>query len=605
MTFSISNVTAVVVAGISFAGFLAVPESAAQTATPSKAGASKNAKGAPKKTETKRPPLTQAEVQKLWAQGEPDLLLNEIRLRGLAFEPEEDWVAKLPKPAEQPLAIAELRKRIPPAPDVDIVAAQAPDLLARLRDAAQKRNEAGLEPLVHPEFLANKARAYDLFDTANYRNHTLGRVTPMENRRVGLQFFQLTTSQVERLHYVVFGNYGGKLVIRDIVTGPAVADLFLRDEEQLALSKLDLVFRALNDGDDTGLKTLCTPGLYESLRPIGSLFTPGKTIPLDQVSRKASVSLDQKSVRVVVRVGYHAPGGRQIQYDVDFERVDKDLKVVRVRDLQGGIIAWDPDIDNYLNRRYGLPDGPPVKDVAQSDIPDFYPLPTIRTMAMRAVEVGDARKLKDFAELIIAREPTSGEGYGIRAAFQHAQGNYDEAARDAATAIDRGGTAYFGLLEYSGSFSHEFSTGVLGVSKDKIQYFPTGAAREEMELASVKAAFDGSSSRSGGGFLKDLGKSMMQGSSGPFLKVEVTRQKKKTTYTFAALGTICKNNPQAAGRRGLEPYPNGVFCGAQGPNIQNATAIPLLVPPGWLEDLRVVAEAIDHAKQSAGAPSKR
>jgi hypothetical protein len=599
MKFSRVFLSTGVAAGLFCACLFQVQDSRAQTATPSKGAASKNAKSPPKKAEVKRPPLSQAEVQSLWAQKDQTLLLNEIRLRGLAFEPEEDWVAHLPNVAEQPLAIAELRKLIPPAPDVDTVAAQAPDLLNKLRDASQKRDEIAFAALVHPELLANKARAYDLFDTANYRSHALGRFAPAENRRVGVQFFQLTTNQVERLHYVMFSNYGGKLVVRDIVTGPAVADRFLHDEEQLALSKLDLVFRALNDGDATGLRALCTPGLYESLEPLGSVFTPGKSVPLDRISRKASVSLDQKSVRVVVRVGYAATSGRQVQYDVDFERVDKDLKVVRIRDVQGGVIAWDPDIDNYLNRRYGLPDGPQVKDIAQSDVPDFYPLPTIRTMAMRAVEVGDARKLKDFAELMIAREPTSGEGYGIRAAFQHAQGNFDEAGRDATTAIDRGGVAYFGVLEYSGSFSHQFSTGVLGISKDKIQYFPTGAAREEIELAAVKAAFDGSTSNRG-----SIIRNLMGSSGGPFFKVEVTRQKKKTTYTFAALGTVCRNSPQAAARRDLEPYPNGVFCGSEGANVQSATAIPLLVPRQWLENLRVVADAIEHAK-TVGAPAKR
>jgi hypothetical protein len=553
--------------------------------------AARSSKPAPKKVETKRPPLSPAEVEKLWAQRDQDLILNEIRLRGLAFEPEEEWVASLPRPAEQPLAIAELRKRIPPAPDVDAVAAQAPDLLAKLRDAAQKHDEAAMEPLVHPELMANKARVYDLFDAANYRSHTLGKASPTDNRRVGVQFFQLTTSQVERLHYIMFSNYGGRIVVRDIVTGTPVAALFLHDEEQLALSKLNLVFRALNDGDDSGLKALCTPGLYESLKSLGAGLVRGKYVSLDRISVKPSVSLDQKSIRVVVRVGYPTPGGRQIQYDVDFERIDNDLKVVRVRDLQGGVIAWDPNIDNYLNRRYGLPDGAEVKDVAQSDNPDFYPLSTVRNMALRAVESGNAQKLKECAEQFIDREPASGEGYGIRAAMRYVSGNYDEAARDAETALDHGATAYFPVLQYSGSFSHEFTTVVLGVSNDKIAYLPVGSATEEIPTATINVAFDKP------GLLRN---------AGPFLKLEVPRQKnKKTTYTFAALGTSCHADPRSVRAMNLEQYGSGAFCGAQGPNIQSATAIPLMIPRAWYQDLKVVADTIVHAKQGTVAQRKK
>lgn len=594
---SSSFVSIAVATGMLFACLLGLQEVAAQTAPP-KAGKSKaGPKTPPKKAEPKRPPMTKAEVQKLWNQHEEKLLLNELSLRGLGFEPDEEWVASLASPADQPLAIDELRKHIPPAPDVDTVAAQAPDLLAKLRDAAQKRNEAAMAPLLHPDLLANKASVLDLFDTTNYRGHSLGRITPMEHRRVGVQFFQLTTSQVERLHYVVFSNYGGKLVVRSVVTGQGVAELFLHDEAQLARSKLELVFRALNDGDATGLKLLCTPGLYESLSPLGSLLTPGKTVPIDRISKDPSVSLDQKSARVVVRVGYTTPNNRRIQYDVDFERIDKDLKVVRVRDVQGGVVAWDPDIDNYLNRRYGLPDNPPVKEVVPTDVIDFYPLETLHPMVLRAVEGGDASKLKDLAELMIAREPLKGEGYGIRAAFQQVRGNFDEAGRDAGTAIDRGGAAYFPIVEYRGGAlsSGSFSNGVLAISKEKIEYLPTGAPREDFPVADVKAAFDGTGKT---GILRKV-VDTLHSSGGPFLKVEVTRQKKKSTFTFAALGTTCKA-PQANGRKDLEQYGTGVYCGTQGTTVQNALALPLYVPRAWLDNLKVISDAVEHARQSGG-----
>src|SRR5258708_15057267 len=111
-----------------------------------------------------RPAMTRAQVQKLWDEGDEALFLNELRLRKLAFEPEEDWVAQLKNPSDQPKAIAELRKLIPPAPDPEAFAAQAPDLLNKLKDAAQKRSETDMAPMVHPDLMAAKAKIYDLFD---------------------------------------------------------------------------------------------------------------------------------------------------------------------------------------------------------------------------------------------------------------------------------------------------------------------------------------------------------------------------------------------------------------------------------------------------------
>lgn len=558
-------------------------------------------KGAAQKAPAKRPPLTKADVQKLWAQKEQDLLLNEIRLRGLEFEPDDAWVESLPNPSDQPLAIAELRKRVPPAPEVDAVATQAPDLLAKIRDAAQKRNEQALLPLIHPDLVNDKARLYDLFDPGNYRSHSLGKVSAMDHRRVGVQFFQLTTSQVERLHYIVFASYRGNLVVRDVITGEPVAKLFLHDEEELGKSKLELVFRALNDGDANALTTLCTPGFLESLKKRagdegGSILTRGQHISLDKVLKVPTVSLDQKSVRVVVRVTYPAASGPPLQYDIDFERIGNDLKVVRARDVMGGVIAWDPDIDNYLNRRYGLPDGPPVQNVAESDDPNFDNLSSLRERALRAITNRDAKKLKDCAEQFLQREPSSGEGYGMRASAQHMLGKQDEATADAQKAIEKGGTVYFDVVQYSNSITHNFSPIILAVSKGKIELRPAmGGPGEVLSPTSVATSFE-KPARGGLSAFKQL-----LDQPGPFLKLDVARQKNKS-FRLAAVGTTCPD-ASTARNKNLEQYGGG-GCGSEGATIQAAKPVSILVPHDWFQDLKTIQDAVEYAKQGA-AQSKR
>ena len=128
--------------------------------------------------------------------------------------------------------------------DVAGVSAAAPALLDKVKDAAQKRNVNDLTPLLHPELLKTKAKVYDLFDNTNYRAHSLGRYSSEANQEVSVQFFQLTTSGVERIHYVYFSTLHGKVVVRDVRSGPEEAQRFLRDEQALAESKLQLMFRA-------------------------------------------------------------------------------------------------------------------------------------------------------------------------------------------------------------------------------------------------------------------------------------------------------------------------------------------------------------------------
>ncbi len=607
------GIAASVIATGLLSGFLLqaqAPGTKPGTTTKKGAGAPKGAPApAAAPQAARRAPLTKTDIEKLWAQQNAELMSNEIRLRGLAFEPEEDWLAALTKgnPGPMAAAVSDLQKLIPPAPEPDAVAAQAPEILTRLKAAAQARNEDALKQVIHPELLASKVRVYDLFDTSNYRDHALGRFSPTTFRRVGVQFFQLTTSQVERLHYVLFSTSHGKIVVRDIITGPQVAELFLKDEKELALSKLDLVFRAMNDGDQSGLKNLCTPGLYESIQELagGARLTRGKRLTR-QNALTASAPLDQKSIRPVVRVGVPTNSGKRIDFDVDFERVNNDLKVVRLRDTQNRVIAWDPDIDNYLNRRFNLPDGPKIVDPPQgkTDFLQFQPLSYIKQMAANAMYDGNVQKLNELAEEVLESEPDRGDGYGLRAGAKQMQGKYEEAESDALLALTRGGTVYLPVLRHKAFNSKEFWPVALGISASGIQYLPSqgggSASTEQIDVGSIEK----SAIETGNRFKKPR----------PFLNLEFRRDGKKETYNFAATGTTCPGGGlQRPNRADLINFEGQSVCASTNPNqkagpipglnLGSATG-PMLVPREWQRSLMVVVRSIEEARKRAGSAKK-
>lgn len=555
-----------------------------------------------------RGPLTKADIERLW-KGSGDLLMNEIRLRGVGFEPEEEWLTQLGR-STQPAAAVELDKLVAPAPTPEAVAGVAADLLNRIKIAAQKRDEEALKPLLHPELMAplppgaapgtatGKAKVYDLFDTANYQNHALGRFSPASNRRVGVQFFQLTNSQVERLHYVQFASSKGEIVVRDIVTGPKVADTFLTDEKSLALSKLDLVFRAFNDGDEAGLRNLCTQGLFDKMKDYsnGARFTRGMKLTLDTIKPVVSVDLDHKSIRVVTRVNYNTTSGRKIEFDIDFERIGNDLRVVRLRDTANKVIVWDPNIDNYLNRRFGLPDGPPIDFPPQgmTELVYFKPLSTIRQLVEGALYAGDIPKLHEYSQELTESLPASGEGQGVRAGVNLLLGKFDEARQDALTTLDRGGIVYFAALRHKALDEKKLLPVVLGITKGKIIYKPVGGDSSEpteYEITAIrKIAFDPQSRMAE----RLLGKKGFR----PLLDITVKGSDgKDRDMNFAAYGTSCKPGPN------LAAYGEGdSACGT--PEIlrdkNKQPVVPTYVGASWRQNLQVIQGAIEEARKRAG-----
>lgn len=580
--------------------------------SPAAGGAPQAAKPVPQtKPRATRPPLTRAEVEKLWKQQQPDLILNEIRLRNLGFEPEEAWVSALAKDGAMPAVLAELQQRIPPAPTPEDVAAAASNLIPKLKTAAQSRNEEELKGLLHPDLLTQKAKVYDLFDKTNYRDHTLGRFLAQPNRTVGVQFFQLTNAEVERLHYITFASSYGKIVVRDVVTGPAVAKQYLADETELAKSKLDLVFRAMNDGDESGLRSLCTPGLFDSIKELagGARLTRGVKLTLPQMNVQTSAELDQKSIRVVARTMFSSPSGRRIEFDVDFERINNDLKIVRVRDVHNKVIAWDPDIDNYLRRRYGMPDGPRMTEPLQgkTELLQFLSLDTIRQLALNSILFDqNAQKVGEFALEMLESQPNGGEGYGLRASANHLMGKYDEVERDAMTAIERGGTVYFPALHHKTFKGQEFWPVVLAVSKGKLVYMPAqgaGAGNEEIEIGAIDKFEIETLSRV---------RVAMGEKPRPFFKLEFRNGTKKEGYNFAAVGTYCPvGATQPNTRRDLIQWTGGSVCPVAG-QAQNTIQIPgarttlgpMFVPRDWQRNLTLIQRSLAVAGRKSATAAR-
>jgi hypothetical protein len=548
--------------------------------------------------------MTKQDLEKIWKPQDDMLLVNQMRLRGLAFVPEEDWVLnQLPKETGVPLsalpnAAAALKVLIEPAPQLELVTTEAPGLLNHIKAAAQQRDTKQLAELLHPELADDTAKVYDLFDVSNYKAHTLGTFAREPNREVSVQFFQLTASGVEKVHYVYFSNLHGHIVLRDVKSGPQEAERFMRDEEELARNKLQLMFRALNDGDDAGVKLLCTEGLYNNIKDWGGDQHPGDRLTrgrrLDQVTVTTSVPLDQKSVRVVARISYPLTPAKKVEFDADFERVGNDLKIVRVRDVDNKYIVFDPNSENYLNRRYGLPDGPVITEdnVPMTEQDVFISIQKLTGRIPRVLADHNPQKIKDLAQTFIDSNPTGGVGYGLRAAADQLLEKFDDEEKDATRALELSGTVYMAVERHAAWANETFTPVVLGISKSKIDYTP-GPGRgmpEVIDIRTVKVKFDTGS------------KFKVLSSSRPFISLEFRgADGKRKTYNFAALGTSCMKDNK------LVQVPGGSICGASsgaagGPSIPifdpSAKSLPVYVPQTWQENLTAVLRTIQEAAQS-------
>ena len=559
-----------------------------------------------------RPPLSMTDVEGFWAKRAQSLFLNELKLRKLAFDPEEDWINGLAaktgvQPSEIPAMAAALIGLVAPAPPLDEVERQAPEILTRVRTAVTQRDEKALESLLHRELLANRDRVVKLFDPANYQSHQLGKFAAQPSRRVGVQLFRLTTGQVEIFYYVLFATSQGTLKVRDVLTGPEIAAQFLEVEQRLAVEKLRTAFRGLFvERDEREFRGICTPAFYEHLRERGAAdLEGGASVPnprtFDAIKLTPSVPLEQKSVRVVVRVSYPTRSGKQLEFDVEFERLDPNLRIVRLRDTSGGWIAWDAQLENYLNKRYALDAGPPIDPlmVPETELLEFLGREQLIRRGVSGVEDRNVALVAEIARVMADRDPQEGRGAGMRAGAAFIAQRYEEAEREGLRAIERGAPAYVVVSRHKTgvvSTSRQFFPIVLAISKDRIRYQPvksvgTGELPEEIPTSAIEKV--------------EMEKGNVLRPARPFLSFRFKAGKDSKNYNFAAFGTRCSQDQVAGGERRVPvgPHTGGNPCAPVLGDDQQR--ISTLVPEDYPENLTVVMRLIEAARQVGRAAPRR
>jgi hypothetical protein len=332
--------------------------------------------------------------------------------------------------------------------------------------------------------------------------------------------------------------------------------------------------------------------------------------PYSQIKATPSVPLDQKAIRVVVRVEYALRNNERIDFDVDFERIDNDLRVVRLRDVKNDIIAVDPDVDNHVRRRFGLaPVTPTDAALARTSDMRFLSLQRITQNARYALEDRNAAALRDWAGKAMSIAPDSGDGFGFRAAAFHLAGDFDMAQTEAITALQRGGTVYFTVMRHQlfNREMRELLPVILAVSKDRVQYIPmrssSGVPSEEFPAAGIEKV--------------ELERGNIVNKARPFLSLEFKpdpSKRDKKEYNFAAFATTCPADVKPADRGTLVEFNGGSICappttgGRSGPIpvIPNAPRAAMLVPRDWDRNLRVVIRTLEEAKKlSSTAKSSR
>lgn len=516
-----------------------------------------------------------------------------LKSRGFEYtDPETlaDVMARHPLTAKRGICRDAAAALMPRAPEVAQVEREAPALIEQLGQAVRSRNDAEIARLVHPALLAKKT----LVDTIFRREgpQSLQRFSPTERfDRVSAQFFQLP-GQVEEFNQIQFAllERGGQstLVVREIV--PA-ADLFLQSEKAVAIDKLRNLFRALNSRQTDALKNLATPGLYDSVKEVPSMGSG----PLTEttVSMVPSVSTIDNATRPVVRVGYLTRANKKLEFDVDFERIDGDLRVVRLRDVNGGVIAIDPDIYNYTKRRYGLEDSPkldPSTDVRWTEEPCFQQASMIQRFGINALHASSSASLAELADCVADFMPSM--GYGLRASAQQVQGNHAAAMESGRRAIEAGGTAYFLVTHHIEPIGipapdRIYQPVVIAISKEKVRYLfvpgrPVGG-RNELEIAvgQIVAAY----------YDRRLG---ALGGPRPFLTFkfkDATDRNKEKTFNFAPTRSHC-----IGGDVPVPPLPRGAtwvdFPRTVCYGDMQGRSYSTRVPSTWSEELGTVMQLI-------------
>jgi len=536
-------------------------------------------------------------------------LSKALERQTFTVELEEDWLTQMQQTvpiSTRPGSYRVLLAKVPPGPALADVETAGPGLLDRVKTlVASTNNPDAILAMAHPQVVSEWPTLKEIFDPARYKAHALGKFIDLPGtRKVGASLYVLTSDSVEKFYFVLFSNVQGKLALRDVLGGAAMAELGLGQQKESAVQKLRDLFRDLNQNSETTAKTISSPKLYSDIGMIGGWkrLTRGQRLNPDQIQIRATVPLDQKSVRVVAHVAYQTPD-RPMAFDVDFERFGNELLAVRLRDTKGKDIAVDTEMDCEVLKRYQVT-GPCEYKPSYTDEASYLSIAKLQDYAERAMEdlrVADLSNYVTELETSFPTTETKGLPLGLRATVYFMNHDYTKAYEVGSSAIQAGGEVFFPLMHHTSGGLQKM---ILALSSQGLHYYPSYQSRRP----EVKAPF---SAIKKDGFRLDPGRKIPPTPPNPFLSVQLSLPNPEKggkaddqTWNFMAPGSSCS----AAGGRagpGQMLWTQTAPCGAQLFGTTSTNGNVTLVPSDWDKALEAVIRIYEVSKSGRAAEPVR
>ena len=453
----------------------------------------------------------------------------QIKSRGLAFPLEESDVPDLFSESGRPVSemaalIPTLKELLPQAISPEEAAPRIDEIFGKLA-LGSPVDAIGV---IHSAILDETGEVLSVFDPEHFSKYSLGTARQLPGGRLGVPLYVFGKDGAEHLHFAQFlADADGSLKLRELSgTRPETANLHLGAELDLAENRIRELYRSQFDMQDQVAERIMTPALSQSLQERGGWgrLTQGSRPTQSDLQIERSVNIDGKSILSVVHVK-HPAGDGMVEYYADFERVDGDLRMVRLRDRTGeGDVAADPRLNEYICERYDTT-GCSTYQMRQTADPAFLSNDALADTAERLLTDFKGEELRRVAERM--RQGTTNDedptGLSYLASAKFLLGEFYEAEQLAELAIEKGADVRIPVLQYfqdSTTGAHWFGRLLLGLSEDGLEYRPSNeiAARKfpEMSMAWSQVGDVTVGSKKNGAFGIPGG-----GGTSPFLRVKV------------------------------------------------------------------------------------
>lgn len=585
----------------------------------------------PKKTKTEAPPPAKKRVLSLTEAAElvsvgamPDADCARVVANAeFPLPPEEDWIKGLYKVRarnERPACYDALMKQVPEGPTLAVVEKDGPALVDQLLDIVKRGAKTEVEDLVRPMMLSTElsgsfgdagkmypqvGQIFGMFDPGRYQKHLFGRVMPVGGRKIGVPVFVLTKDLVENFYFVVFTNYKEKLVVREVLRGREIAEFALAAEKEWAEQKIRDLYRDMNQNSDMTAKAISTERLFTDVAKIGGWrrLKRDQRLNVEQMKISSAVPLIGKSVRVVSTVSYLVPGG-EMKFEIEFERDGSELRAVRLLDDKGRDIAFDKELDCFMDRRFGLQSPCEAYKPKSTENVWFIERDRILDYARRAVEFGKVEEIEAYANELITFFDTDelrGIPMGLQATAHFLRGQYTKFYEVGSEALKKNGEVYIPLLR---AYGDNVLTGnglkpmTLGLSGKGLRYVPSALDRLRNELLAKPENI----------------KTLKLDARKPWFVVELKGIEERT-WKLLLPGSACATAPPAPQGNSLTKrmteFKGGLFSrdnpcavglnlpGGMGGNNNPRQA--LWAPEDWQEVARNVADLFNFAASAFGA----